>query len=43
MIILDTHIWILWVHDDVQLLPDYRHYIQQHEAGGLGISAISSI
>ena len=41
MIILDTHIWIWWVHDDFQLLPDYRDYIQEHEADGLGISAIS--
>ncbi len=41
MIILDTHIWIWWVHDDVQLLPDYRDYIQEHEADGLGISVIS--
>lgn len=41
MIILDTHIWIWWVHDDVQLLPAYHDYIQEHEAAGLGISAIS--
>ena len=41
MIILDTHIWIWWVHDDAQLLPIYRDYVQAHEAKGLGISAIS--
>ena len=41
MIILDTHIWIWWVHGDVQLLPDYRDYVQEHEAEGLGICAIS--
>jgi len=41
MIILDTHIWIWWVHDDVQLLPEYRAYIQNHESKGLGVCAIS--
>lgn len=41
VIILDTHIWIWWVHGDVQLLQDYRDYVQKHEADGLGISAIS--
>ena len=41
VIILDTHIWIWWVHGDVQLTQDYRDYIQAHEAEGLGISAIS--
>ena len=41
MIILDTHIWIWWVHNDAQLLPNYRDYIQKHEAVGLGICAIS--
>ena len=41
MVILDTHIWIWWVHDDVQLLPEYRDYVQAHEAEGLGICAIS--
>ncbi len=41
MIILDTHLWIWWVHGDVQLLPDDRDYVQEHEAEGLGICAIS--
>lgn len=41
MIVLDTHIWIWWVHDDVQLPADYKVYIQRHEATGLGISIIS--
>lgn len=41
MIILDTHIWIWWVHDDAQLSTHYKAYIQAHEADGLGISALS--
>lgn len=41
MIILDTHIWIWWVHGDKQLLTEYRNYIQEHEADSLGICAIS--
>jgi PIN domain nuclease of toxin-antitoxin system len=40
MIILDTHIWIWWVHGNTLLPPDYREYIEQQEAG-IGISAIS--
>jgi PIN domain nuclease of toxin-antitoxin system len=41
MIVLDTHIWIWWVHDDPSLPPPYKAYIQAREADGLGISAIS--
>ena len=41
MIILDTHIWIWWVHGDVQLLSNYWDYVQEHEAEGLGVCAIS--
>lgn len=41
MIILDTHIWVWWVHDAPQLPEDYRRVIEQHEVTGLGISAIS--
>ena len=41
MIILDTHIWIWWVHGDAQLHPNYHAYVQAHESEGLGISAIS--
>lgn len=41
MILLDTHIWIWWVHGDAQLPQEHRDYIQKHEAEGLGISAIS--
>ncbi len=41
MIVLDTHIWIWWVNGDTQLMQEYQDYIQQQEAQGLGISAIS--
>ncbi|NJO82800.1 MAG: type II toxin-antitoxin system VapC family toxin [Blastochloris sp.] len=41
MIVLDTHIWVWWVHDDKQLLKAYKEYIEQNEQNGIGISAIS--
>lgn len=41
MIILDTHIWIWLVTGDPQLLPNYADYIQENEADGLGVCAIS--
>lgn len=41
MIILDTHVWVWWAHDDVQLPEKHRAYIQTHEADGLGVSIIS--
>lgn len=41
MIVLDTHIWVWWVHDDAQLPADYKTYIQHHEVTGLGVSTIS--
>jgi PIN domain nuclease of toxin-antitoxin system len=41
MIILDTHIWIWWVHGDPKLSQSANQFIQAHEATGLGISAIS--
>ncbi len=41
MIVLDTHIWVWWVHGDTQLTQKYQDYIQAQEPQGLGISAIS--
>lgn len=41
MIVLDTHIWVWWVHGDPQLPANYRAYLQQAEPQGLGICAIS--
>lgn len=41
MIVLDTHIWIWWVHNDPHLPADVAQVVTTHEAAGLGISAIS--
>ena len=41
MIILDTHIWVWWVHEDAQLTQRQKAWIQEHEDQGLGVSAIS--
>ncbi len=41
MIILDTHIWIWWVHGDSRLSSEYMRCIQAHEETGIGICAIS--
>jgi PIN domain nuclease of toxin-antitoxin system len=41
MIILDTHIWVWWIHNDEQLPEEYKTYIRENEAQGLGVSAIS--
>ena len=41
MIILDTHAWIWHVQGDKRLKADYAKMIQQYEAIGLGVSAIS--
>ncbi len=42
MIILDTHIWVWWVHGDEKLSSELKNYIRMHEADGLGVSDISS-
>ena len=41
MIILDTHIWVWWVHGDTHLPERYNTYLALHEAQGLGVSVIS--
>ena len=41
MILLDTHIWVWWVHGDPQLPPQLAEIIKREEPGGIGISAIS--
>jgi len=41
MIIIDTHIWVWWVHGDPQLPPAYLAYIQANISQGIGIAAIS--
>jgi PIN domain nuclease of toxin-antitoxin system len=41
MILLDTHIWVWWVHGDSRLSPDQQRVLQEHEESGLGVSTIS--
>ncbi|OCQ92704.1 twitching motility protein PilT [Nostoc sp. MBR 210] len=41
MIILDTHIWIWWVDNNVRLNQQYQNWIEEYQSQGLGISLIS--
>ena len=41
MIVLDTHIWIWWVHGDERLTSNQIETIEENENGVVGISAIS--
>jgi len=41
VIVLDTHIWVWWVHSDEHLKNDQIRYLQQNEVHGLGVSIIS--
>ncbi len=41
MIVLDTHVWVWWVHADPQLTPEFQRTLDAHEKAGLGVSAIS--
>ena len=41
MIVLDTHIWVWWVHGDDQLRPDQAETIAANEPDIIGVSAIS--
>ena len=41
MILLDTHIWVWWVHRDEHLPARLRTFIERHESATLGVSAIS--
>ena len=41
MILLDTHIWVWWVHRDEPLPARLRTFIERHESATLGVSAIS--
>jgi len=41
VIVLDTHVWVWWVHDEAQLPEKDRAYLQTHETDGLGVSIIS--
>ncbi len=41
MIILDTHIWIWWLHDTIKLSRKQKEEIKKNENGIIGISAIT--
>jgi PIN domain nuclease of toxin-antitoxin system len=41
VIVVDTHVWIWWVHQEDRLTPQVKDFITQHEAGRIGVSAIS--
>ncbi len=41
MILLDTHIWVWWVHDPMQLTPSQREAIAANEEDLIGVSAVS--
>lgn len=41
MIVLDTHVWVWWVDDNQRLTQQHRHWIQQYQSQGLGVSIFS--
>lgn len=41
MIVLDTHIWVWWVHQDDRLPASTKAFIAQRETQRIGVSAIS--
>ena len=41
MIVLDTHIWVWWVHGDVALPASIRALLDASEQTGIAVSAIS--
>ncbi len=41
MILLDTHIWVWWVHGHKNLSPDHATLISESEEAGIGVSTIS--
>lgn len=41
MIVLDTHMWVWWVHGDARLSEKQIKWLEDNEAVGLGVSAIS--
>ena len=41
MIVLDTHIWVWWVHGDSSLSASTRALLDSSEQAGLAVSAIS--
>ncbi|MGK7926782.1 MAG: type II toxin-antitoxin system VapC family toxin [Spirulina sp.] len=43
MIILDTHIWVWWNHNDPKLTLNHQEAIDRERPNGLGICSISAI
>jgi PIN domain nuclease of toxin-antitoxin system len=41
MIVLDTHVWVWWVHGDAKLPKEHAQAIGERETDGLGVSVIS--
>lgn len=41
MILLDTHIWVWWVHGDKELNSNQTKWLEENEEHGLGVSIIS--
>jgi PIN domain nuclease of toxin-antitoxin system len=43
VIILDTHIWVWWNHNDSRLTPSHKEEINKERPHGLGVCSISLI
>jgi PIN domain nuclease of toxin-antitoxin system len=41
VIVLDTHIWVWWVHGDARLSERQIRWLGENESRGLGVSVIS--
>ena len=41
MIVIDTHIWVWWIHNDSHLSGAYQKIIRENETFGIGICTIS--
>lgn len=41
MIVIDTHIWVWWVHGDAHLSAHQTEWLRENEEQGLGVSVIS--
>ncbi len=41
MIVLDTHVWIWWVHGDSRIKPSQARVIENAESEVIGVSAVS--
>ncbi len=41
MIVMDTHIWVWWIHNDDRLTARVREHIKANEDEGLGVSVLS--